>query len=244
MSIFNIEKANIAMRIITNQEYDCLVEATGGSNNLMHWDWMYSWVNDEYKKYGLTAAYRAYRGYDSARFWSYTSASFRSVRLGFRPAFDLDAETLPSDIQDGEAVIVGTLYMDGVPVLVPQKPTWNGDITDYIPDAKLEMRPALDDPDYQVRAVKLHDGVFAADRNLLKCISYMDIASAIFYQEKLLSDSDSVEFPVSITIRKRPGETAEDVQRRLASLLSSELENLADHDITCRIDRGCRRLHP
>ena len=43
-------------------------------------------------------SFRAYRGYNSARFWYYTSSSFRNVYLGFRPVLEvLNPGTLGSD---------------------------------------------------------------------------------------------------------------------------------------------------
>ena len=48
---------------------------------------------------------------------------------------------------------------------------WNGDIPEFIPDAKLELRPALDDPAYQVRAIKAGN-VLIADRVLVASITW------------------------------------------------------------------------
>lgn len=56
------------MRIPTNKEYDKLVKLTGGDNAKMHWDRMFSYVDDTDDQYRLPAAYRAYRGYDSAHY--------------------------------------------------------------------------------------------------------------------------------------------------------------------------------
>ena len=48
--------------------------------------------------YAANAAYRASRGYDSARLWRYNSASLRHVRLGFRPVLEvLNTDPLISD---------------------------------------------------------------------------------------------------------------------------------------------------
>ena len=65
--------------------------------------------------------------------------------------------------------------MDGKPVKVPQNPTRNGDVLDYIPGAKLEFRKAMNDAAYQVRAIKVGD-VLIADRVLLRSISWVDLA--------------------------------------------------------------------
>ena len=179
MEKINAKAEKITMRIPTDQEWDLLMDVTHEDDSLSHWNKMFSWVNDKENKYDLPASCRAVRGYSSARLWYNYFASNLYVGVGFRPAVDLEPGALSSDIRDGESVVIGTLYMDGKPVRVPQRPIWDGDITDYIPGAKLEMRPALDDPAYQVTAIMVDVGVAVADRNLLKCISYVDIEKAL-----------------------------------------------------------------
>lgn len=166
------------IRIMSDTEWNRLVELTGGDDEKMHWKGIFSHVDDTENKYSLPAVSRASRGCNSARGWNLYSASFRDVYLGFRPAIDLDTGALPSDIKEGNAVIIGTLYMNGSPVHVPQNPTWDGDIEDYIPGAKLEMRETLDDPAYQVTGIMDGDKVYV-DRNLLKNISYEDAEQAV-----------------------------------------------------------------
>ena len=237
MHILDFKKANLSMRIPTNLEWDLLMDVTNEDDMLSHWKGMFTWVEDEENRYRLPTFRRAVRGYGSARFWSYRNATYQNVTVGFRPAVDLEHGALPPDFKNGETVVVGTLYMDDIPVRVPQKPTYNGDIADYIPGAKLEIRPALDDPDYQVTGI-LVDGSFIADRCLLKEISYMNIETAILLPEKEpphAGDLEYVAFPVTITIRKHDGESDEDARKRLEGLLSSELGNLADHDISCAV---------
>lgn len=156
------------MRIPTNQEYDKLVALTDGANEKMHWERIFSWVNDTENEFRLVSPNRAVRGYPSARYWIDSRAEDRDMSIGFRPA----VEGLTSE---GELCVIGTLYMDEKPVKVPQNPTNVGDIVDYIPGAKLEIREPLDDPDYQVTGFHLGNGVFVADRVLLKNISYADI---------------------------------------------------------------------
>ena len=56
---------------------------------------MYSWGQDTSS---AAESFRAYRGYNSARFWYYTSSSFRNVYLGFRPVLEvLNPGTLGAD---------------------------------------------------------------------------------------------------------------------------------------------------
>ena len=62
---------------------------------IQNWNKMYSWGQDTSS---AAESFRAYRGYNSARFWYYTSSSFRNVYLGFRPVLEvLNPGTLGSD---------------------------------------------------------------------------------------------------------------------------------------------------
>lgn len=91
---------------------------------------MYSWVSDRDFEQKHPSC-RAVRGYPSACFWYNYYATDRNVLVGFRPAFDgLESDDLTPD-ENGVAV-VGTLYMNGKPIRVPQNPIHNGDIQDYI----------------------------------------------------------------------------------------------------------------
>lgn len=168
------------MRIPANTEYDKLVDVADGNDAKMHFAGMYSWVDDKGDEYQKPMLARAVRGYRSARLWGDYPATFRVVNVGFRPAFDnLSPDTLLSDSKSGDVVIIGTLYMDGKPVRVPQNPTWDGDITNYIPGAKLEIRETFGDPAYQVSGIYIGNGVVVADRVLLKKVSYDDVRKNI-----------------------------------------------------------------
>lgn len=168
------------MRIPTNKEYDRLVDLTDGANDKMHWKDMFSWVDDVGAKHCVPSDYRTVRGEAWVRYQNYYHGTNRGESVGFRPAVEIPgSSTLVSDAHDGEPVVIGTLYMGDKPVIVPKKPTWNGDISAYVPGAKLEMREALDDPAYQVAGIRVGDA-FIADRVLLRDISYEDIEKALF----------------------------------------------------------------
>lgn len=64
-------------------------------NQLWHWVGVYSWCQETYAE---NASHRAYRGYNSARFWNYYSSGLRYVNLGFRPVLEiLNTDPLISD---------------------------------------------------------------------------------------------------------------------------------------------------
>ena len=64
-------------------------------NQLWHWVGVYSWCQETWAE---NASYRAYRGYNSARYWSYSSSGTRYVSVGFRPVLEvLNTDPLISD---------------------------------------------------------------------------------------------------------------------------------------------------
>ena len=64
-------------------------------NQLWHWVGVYSWCQETWAE---NASYRARRGYDSARYWKYTSSGTRYVSVGFRPVLEvLNTDPLISD---------------------------------------------------------------------------------------------------------------------------------------------------
>ena len=76
----------------SNNEWDRILDKNSGY--IQNWNKMYSWGQDTSS---AAESFRAYRGYNSARFWYYTSSSFRNVYLGFRPVLEvLNSDTLGS----------------------------------------------------------------------------------------------------------------------------------------------------
>ena len=76
-----------------SNEWDTMLNKNSGY--IQNWNKMYSWGQDTSS---AAESFRAYRGYNSARFWYYTSSSFRNVYLGFRPVHEvLNPGTLGSD---------------------------------------------------------------------------------------------------------------------------------------------------
>ena len=75
-----------------SNEWDTMLNKNSGY--IQNWNKMYSWGQDTSS---AAESFRAYRGYNSARFWYYTSSSFRNVYLGFRPVLEvLNSDTLGS----------------------------------------------------------------------------------------------------------------------------------------------------
>ena len=64
-------------------------------NQLWHWVGVYSWCQETWAE---NASYRAYRGYNSARYWFDYSSGTRTVNVGFRPVLEvLNTDPLISD---------------------------------------------------------------------------------------------------------------------------------------------------
>ena len=77
----------------SNNEWDRILDKNSGY--IQNWNKMYSWGQDTSS---AAESFRAYRGYNSARSWYYTSSSFRNVYLGFRPVLEvLNPDTLGAD---------------------------------------------------------------------------------------------------------------------------------------------------
>ena len=75
-----------------SNEWDAVLDKNSGY--IQNWNKMYSWGQDT-SSYELW--YRAFRGYNSARYWSYYYASSSNPNVGFRPVLEvLNADTLGS----------------------------------------------------------------------------------------------------------------------------------------------------
>lgn len=69
-----------------NNEWDQLLDAVGESNDLIHWNKMYSWCQEVYSG---NSDYRSVRGCSSARGCGNSSASDTSTYIAFRPALEV-----------------------------------------------------------------------------------------------------------------------------------------------------------
>ena len=88
-----IGSGNSERGVPQSNEWDTMLNKNSGY--IQNWNKMYSWGQDTSS---AAESFRAYRGYNSARFWYYTSSSFRNVYLGFRPVLEvLNPGTLGSD---------------------------------------------------------------------------------------------------------------------------------------------------
>ena len=84
--------APVSSDLDTNQN---ATDLNGAHNSLWNWYYVYSWCQETWAE---NASYRAHRGYNSARYWSYRTASGRYPYLGFRPVLEvLNTDPLISD---------------------------------------------------------------------------------------------------------------------------------------------------
>lgn len=82
-------------------EWDAALDTVGEDNTLWHWDRKLFWGQESVNG---SASYRAYRGFDSARFWDWYRSSNRGALLGFRPALE-PLLTDPSALRQGQEVM-------------------------------------------------------------------------------------------------------------------------------------------
>lgn len=163
---------NFKVKMPTCAEWDRLADIVRGDNAKMHWNEMYSWCTDQDEVNPLT---RAIRGFSSSHHLDYCYADVKSD-VGFRPVFVPPTHDVT---ENGRIILIATLYMDGKPVFVPQNPMWTWEIQQYREGAKLEFREPLDDPQYQIRAIAV-DGIYIADQNLLRSISWNELKAQGF----------------------------------------------------------------
>lgn len=69
-----------------NNEWDQLLDAVGESNDLIHWNKMYSWCQEVYSGNSVS---RSLRGYCSARNYSNLNATNSFTFIAFRPALEV-----------------------------------------------------------------------------------------------------------------------------------------------------------
>ena len=89
-----------------SNEWDTMLNKNSGY--IQNWNKMYSWGQDTSS---AAESFRAYRGYNSARFWYYTSSSFRNVYLGFRPVLELPTDLAADSLKAVALIMAG--YMPG-----------------------------------------------------------------------------------------------------------------------------------
>ena len=87
-------------------EWDDILNDLGEDNSLWHWDKMYFWGQETFRK---GASDRAVRGCYSARYWNSGYAPDRYVFVGFRPAL----EPLPPAPLISDSLIGATLKLYG-----------------------------------------------------------------------------------------------------------------------------------
>jgi len=76
-------------------EWDSILDDLGEDDGLWHWSDGYFWGQETSRRF---ASSRAVRGWSSARYWNYDSATYRYVYVGFRPVLEpLPPEPLVSE---------------------------------------------------------------------------------------------------------------------------------------------------
>ena len=113
-----------------SNEWDTMLNKNSGY--IQNWNKMYSWGQDTSS---AAESFRAYRGYNSARFWYYTSSSFRNVYLGFRPVLEvLNPDTLGSDGLKAVTLDLGGGKLggssDAIQIIVKNSSTFTAPVSD------------------------------------------------------------------------------------------------------------------
>lgn len=157
------------VRMPTEKEWDRLVALTAGDDSLIHWYGMGTWCLDQNEH---NPSEKLVRGAESDQTRGYCGADEKYSDVGFRPVF---VPRVPDRAAEGTMINVGTLFMDGRPVRVPEKPTLvGGDVARYTPGAKLEVKAPVHNEKCQIWAIKVGDA-YIADRCVLSFMSWQDL---------------------------------------------------------------------
>lgn len=167
MKMKDVIRRAMMARLPSCQEWNTLMDVVGKSRDAAHWAGAFSWGQDADPCFPPN---RVILGCYTPRYFSSRNTSYQHKVLGFRPVFD----ALDHAVPDGAVVRIGTLYMDGQPVKIPEHPAWDGDIADYVTGARLEIQEALGESAYQIQAIKA-GGALISDRVLIRNVSWADL---------------------------------------------------------------------
>lgn len=147
---FKIRLLKVGSKEDVPNEWDAALDAVGEDDTLWHWDHKFFWGQEPVSG---SVSYRAGRGYYSARYWYYNSATFSSSLVGFRPALE-PLPTDPSAIRHSqEALVIGRAGAVAGSLI---------DATAY----DLVIQPNADGLIGEVSfAAKMQDGTLAVDRS-------------------------------------------------------------------------------
>lgn len=156
------------MRLPAAGEYERLCGLTDSDDTLIHWSGLATWVMDPQYAADDMKAVRGFTGpLDTAMLHK-----SNYIGVGFRPAFHcLTPEELPEDLQTGDVIEIGSLYMNDKPVLILQDFN-DRRISRYWEGARLELRDAVDCPNFAIWGVYIGYNTFVADRPILRDISF------------------------------------------------------------------------
>lgn len=180
----------LKMRMPTRKEFLDLAGVTEGNDAKMHWKHIYTVLDDDDTCFPDDIGWIG--GFGGPVLLTSGTKSEPLEVVGFRPVFDIaPGSPLHGRMVTGQSCVIGTLYMGNKPVKLGKNPVNSfrkGDIPEYIPGASLEIREAIDDPDYQVRVYCIGD-VLIADRCLLEKVCKNDL-------KKILGCEDATDlFP-------------------------------------------------
>lgn len=147
---FKIRLLKVGSKEDVPNEWDAALDAVGEDDTLWHWDHKFFWGQEPVSG---SVSYRAYRGYTSARRWTWLGSSSRYATLGFRPALE-PLPTDPSAIRHSqEALVIGRAGAVAGSLI---------DATAY----DLVIQPNADGLIGEVSfAAKMQDGTLAVDRS-------------------------------------------------------------------------------
>ena len=167
-NIISINGTEFKIRLIENEkEWNEMMNVVDNSDDIIHYKNCYSWCIDKHDES------RMFRGYNSDRYWGYSSPSNHSPYVGFRPVLEPMSSNEFNTIHNGLSVYFGSIYINDV-VIDPTQTI----IFDY--PCKIKIG------DYAGKFLPIHwiyfNGKFVANRNLISNISFNDLNNIFCFE--------------------------------------------------------------
>lgn len=157
--------------------WDRATRAAALRNDLLHYHTILSLCRDHAYENNTCIG----RGCMAVHYRTSIPTETRREYYGFRPMLiPLNPKTFQPDTQrliqlrDGSRLQLGTLYMNDKAIQNPQNPVLNGDIPEYQPEAKLQIKDSMKDKRFQINWIKIGNALLC-DRNLIRNISWNDL---------------------------------------------------------------------
>lgn len=172
-----IDEQPYAVRLLTSDEWDKVIDVVGENDELLHYSESPSWVQD--KRDDWSSRYIV-RGGQQARTKDSYYKTDRGPLVGFRPCLEplnfftfFPDSSRFSNIKNGDVLTFGSILVSGheYPFPVPKTRDSEGKITHHYGSSPICICDSKNKEEYDIQWVKAGN-LLVADRNLLKNVSW------------------------------------------------------------------------